>query len=93
MSDDVSMLRVKVDALGRVTIPVKVRRMLGIEFEDYVYMSTDGMSIKIFKRDKKELESRIKYIENIASDSEDITINEYRQLCEIMNKLKLEEVD
>ncbi len=93
MSNEVSMLRVKVDLLGRVTIPVKVRRMLNIDCEDYVYMSTDGASVKIFKKDKKELENHIKYIEETASDSEDITINEYRQLCEIMNKLKNEEAD
>ena len=90
---DVSMLKVKMDALGRVTLPVKLRRMLGMEVLDYVYMTTDGVSIKIFKRDKKELQAHIRYIEETASDSEDITINEYRQLCEIMNKLKNEEAD
>lgn len=90
MSNDISMLKVRVDALGRVTIPVKVRRMLNIEFEDYVYMSTDGTTIKIFKKDKNELTNRIKYIEEVAGDSEDITVSEYRQLCEIMNKLKIE---
>ena len=90
---DVSMLKVKMDALGRVTLPVKLRRMLGMEVLDYVYMTTDGASIKIFKRDKKELLAHIKYIEETASDSENISISEYRQLCEIMNKLNLEEAD
>ena len=80
-------------ALGRVTLPVKLRRMLGMEVLDYVYMTTDGASIKIFKRDKKELLAHIKYIEETASDSENISISEYRQLCEIMNKLNLEEAD
>ena len=93
MSNDVSMLRVKVDALGRVTLPVKVRKMLGIDYEDFVYMTSDGVSLKIFKRDNKELQAHIKYIEEVASDSEDITISEYRLLCDIMNKLNLEEVE
>lgn len=90
---DVSMLKVKMDALGRVTLPVKLRRMLGMEVLDYVYMTTDGASIKIFKRDKKELQAHINYIAEVASDSEDISISEYRVLCDIMNKLNLEEVE
>lgn len=88
MNNDVSMITVKVDALGRITVPVKVRRMLGIECEEYVYMSTNGRELKIFKLDKNELANHIKYIMETASDSEDITITEYRQLCEIMSKLR-----
>lgn len=86
--NDVSMITVKVDALGRITVPVKVRRMLGIECEEYVYMSTNGRELKIFKLDKNELANHINYVMETASDSEDITINEYRQLCEIMSKLR-----
>lgn len=88
MNNDVSMITVKVDALGRITVPVKVRRMLGIECEEYVYMSTNGRELKIFKLDKNELANHINYVMETASDSEDITINEYRQLCEIMSKLR-----
>lgn len=88
MNNDVSMITVKVDALGRIPVPVKVRRMLGIECEEYVYMSTNGRELKIFKLDKNELANHINYVMETASDSEDITINEYRQLCEIMSKLR-----
>lgn len=88
MSRDVSILTVKVDELGRVTLPARIRRMLGIECKEEVYISTNGREVKIFKQDKNELANYIRYIEETASDSEDITINEYRQLCEIMSKLK-----
>lgn len=89
--NDVSMLMVRVDDLGRVTIPARIRRMLGIKCKECVYISTDGLSVKIVKQDKNELANHIKYIEENANDSENITINEYKILCEIMSKLKGED--
>lgn len=85
---NICLISVKVDSAGRVTIPATTRRILDIKLGEYVCMSSDGECIKIFKHDKEELRRHIKYIEGIANDSENITITEYKQLCEIMNKLE-----
>ena len=79
--------KVRVDNIGRIYLSVNIRNPLGIECGEYVDVKTNGEVIIISKPNNVDLTSHIKAIQEVASDSERITISEYRQLCDIMNKL------
>lgn len=78
---------VRVDNIGRIYLSVKMREPLGIECGEYVDVKTNGNVIVISNPNTVDLRTHIKVIQEAASDSGNITISEYRQLCELMNKL------
>lgn len=51
MTNNVPMVEVRMDDLGRVWIPAQIRRILGIDYGDVVNVTSDGESIKILKKE------------------------------------------
>ena len=78
----------KVDVLGRVTIPKHVRKMLGIDGKDRVEVMYDNTQLIIPKVDVLEIGNSMDKIMNIADNSGAITYNEFVKLNEIFDKLR-----
>lgn len=56
--------RLKVDELGRITIPIEIRRMLGIKPREFINVEYDNESVVIpIQRENvnRELDTVIKY--------------------------------
>ena len=83
-----SFFEMKVDALGRVTIPSRVRRVLNIERNETVIMNYDMEKLEVRKKDTKLIDNCIHNILSVADNSEDLTITAYRQLQDILAKLQ-----
>jgi AbrB family looped-hinge helix DNA binding protein len=78
---------IRIDELGRVYIPVSIRRKLDIDMGDKVDIYLEDNTIKIVKTDTSFLDHYIHNIKDVASDSRYITNKEYEALCEILGKL------
>ena len=75
-----------VDKLGRVTIPVQTRRLLGINEGEQVGYSVEDNKMAIFNKNKANtttVDDVIRRLEN----SEDVTKEEYIQVCNIICKV------
>ena len=88
---DGSFLNVKLDGASRLVIPVSVRRALDIQAYDVLKLSFNGKYLKIYKEDPEAVDKSVKEIINIASDSPNITLGEYKELSRLLNKLIAEE--
>ena len=78
----------KVDVLGRVTIPKHVRKMLGIDERHLIDVMYDETQLIIPKVDVLEIGNSMDKIMNIADNSSAITYNEFVKLNEIFDKLR-----
>lgn len=78
----------KVDQLGRITIPIGVRRNLGIIEGKRVDVRYDNEKLEVLKASSKDINGSIEDIERAAKENKGVTANEYKQLKEILNKLK-----
>lgn len=92
------MKTIKIDEIGRVVIPIDMRRKLDINPGDRIDISLDGHTINIVKTDISYIENYIHDIKDIAWNSNSITSKEYTSLCDILSKLEAsckrgEEVD
>jgi bifunctional DNA-binding transcriptional regulator/antitoxin component of YhaV-PrlF toxin-antitoxin module len=76
-----------VDKLGRVTLPIDMRRMLNIDIGDPVYISFDGKVINVFKHDASALKASIGCVLENAYDSYDLTSSEFEELTRLLDKL------
>lgn len=90
----------RVDELGRVVIPVDIRKKLDINYGDKLEIFLEDNIIGMTKPDITNIVVSIGEIMDIAGESGKITRTEYGQLCSILNKLrasyeqvKKEEVD
>ena len=83
-----SFYEAKLDSVGRLTIPVRVRKVLDIERNGTVILNFDNEKLEVRKKDYCSLSNSVNNILNAADDSEDLTISEYRQLQEILAKLQ-----
>ena len=79
---------IRIDELGRVVIPIDMRRKLDIHTGDMIDVTLDGHTINIVKTDTSYIENYIHDIEVIAWNSNHITSKEYASLCGLLNKLK-----
>lgn len=79
----------RIDELGRICIPKNMRDVLDIDSYDRIDIKLDGDKILLSKTDTSELESNIRKVKNLASDSRNhnLTTNEYDNLCQLLDKL------
>ena len=84
-----SYVRVKVDDLGRVTLPIDMRRILNINPHDKLrlYFDEEARAITLIKRDVTDVEKKISEVREIAGDSRILNVVEYEQLCGLLDKL------
>lgn len=75
------------DELGRVTIPVQYRKMLGMKPRGKVRLYFDGDSLKMTAIDVKETNKLINEVKLLVEGSKNIKEGEYINLCEILDKL------
>ena len=80
--------RMKIDALGRVVIPIDIRRQLGMETLDYVEATCDGTGVRFQKEDTSELDIQIRGVLIEAKESYKLTGTDYEVLQEILGKLR-----
>lgn len=81
-----------VDGLGRVTIPIHTRRMLGIKEYDQVGYSVEDNKLCIFNKNDAattSIDDVIRKLEN----SEDVTKEEYIQVCNTLCKVMQLDID
>lgn len=83
-----SFFEMNVDGLGRVTIPARVRRILGIDIHSKVVINFDNEKLEIRKKDANLINNSINNILNVTNNSEELTVSEYKQLEEILSKLE-----
>ena len=83
-------LKLKVDDLGRVTIPKPVRKMLRIKERNEIYVMYDNTKLIIPKVNDLDISESIGDVIRVASDSSAITNKEFSELNKIMDKLKSE---
>lgn len=79
--------RVKVDNLGRVTIPIEIRRKLGIGELEFVEAACDGECVKFYKKDNTELDKIIRGILLEAKENKKVKDEDYKILERILGKL------
>lgn len=75
-----------VDALGRITIPIQTRRLLGISENDQVGYSIEDNKMSIFNKSNARTTTIDDVIKRLE-DSEDVTKEEYIQACNIICKV------
>ena len=78
----------RVDQLGRITIPINVRRDLGIEEGKRVNVRYDNKKLEILRAGNMDIIESIEDIERAARDNNGVTDREFIQLQEILKKLK-----
>ena len=79
----------KVDALGRVTIPKDIRRMLGIDGKNRVVVEHDMTKLIIHKADVlNDVDESMDEVLRMAGNSHSISNKEFDELNEIFDKLK-----
>lgn len=83
-------VKLKVDDLGRVTIPKPVRKMLRIKERNEIYVMYDNTKLIIPKVNDLDISESIGDVIRVASDSSAITNKEFSELNKIMDKLKSE---
>ena len=83
-------VKLKVDDLGRVTIPKPVRKMLRIKERNEIYVMYDNTKLIIPKVNDLDISESIGDVIRAASDSSAITNKEFSELNKIMDKLKSE---
>lgn len=87
MNKNNNSIKVKVDSLGRIVIPVKYRKVLNIYEHDLINLEFDNNKLIIYKPDTGCVRTQIEEIKNVAYDSACITSKEYVELCDILDKL------
>lgn len=75
-----------VDCLGRVTIPIYIRRLLDISENDQVGFGVEDGKIVIFNKNKSATTSVDDVIRKLEN-SGDVTKEEYIQVCNIVSKV------
>ena len=73
----------RIDDLGRVVLPIELRRMLGIEVKDSLEIFVDGDSVILrkYRRDTEKAEM-VEQLENILSYSD------HPEVCDIINEVR-----
>lgn len=79
--------KVKVDSLGRVTIPIEIRRHLGIKPLEKINVVCDGERVIVFKNET-ELDKQIRELMVGLEGTSKLSNKEYDTLCEILEKLR-----
>lgn len=77
----------KIDNLGRVVIPIEIRRQLGMETLEKVEATCDGTCVKFQKKDTTELDIKIRQVLCEAKVSQKLTNTDFEVLKEILGKL------
>lgn len=82
-------IRVKVDDLGRVTLPIDMRRILDIKIHDKLLLSFDeeNGAITLIKRQKSEAIKKINEVKELVDDSRRLDEGERDALHELLDKL------
>lgn len=85
MSD--SYILACMDELGRVVIPIQMRKMLGMKPRNNVRLCFNGESIKLTAIDESETSKLVNEVKQLAEGNKNIKEGEYNNLCEILDKL------
>ena len=82
-------VRVKVDDLGRVTLPIDMRRMLDIKAHDKlkIFFDEENGTITLIKREKSEAVKKINEVKELVDDSRRLDEGERDALHELLDKL------
>lgn len=79
----------KLDGLGRITIPKDIRRMLGIDGKNRVVVEHDMTKLVIHKADVlSKIDDIMDEVLRVAGNSYVISNKEFEELNEIFDKLK-----
>lgn len=85
MSDNYMI--VHMDELGRVVIPVQIRKRLNMRTSGKVKLSFDNTSVRISAINMTKLHKQIIEFKELANNNKNINDLEYDKLCEILDKL------
>lgn len=82
-------IRVKVDDLGRVTLPIDLRRMLDIRVHDKLLLTfnEETGTIELIKREKCEAAKKINEVKELIDDGRRLSGIERETLLELLDKL------
>lgn len=80
--------RTKVDKVGRVVIPIEIRRKLGIGLNEHIEAACDGDCVKFYKSRDTELDKNIRGILLVAEEDNKINDEDYEILKRILGKLR-----
>lgn len=82
-------IRVKVDDVGRVTLPMDMRRMLNIKMHDKLLLTFDEETgvITLIKREKSEAVKKINEVKELVDDSRRLSEGEREVLHDLLEKL------
>ena len=82
-------IRVKVDDLGRVTLPIDLRRMLDIRVHDKLLLTfnEETGTIELIKREKSEAVKKINEVKELIDDSRRLSEGEREVLHDLLEKL------
>lgn len=81
-------IKKKVDALGRITLPIEYRRTLGIEVHDEVNLEFSENGIFVYKQtEKDELISKLNDVMLAVNDCKEIDPSEVATVVSILSKL------
>jgi bifunctional DNA-binding transcriptional regulator/antitoxin component of YhaV-PrlF toxin-antitoxin module len=82
-------IRVKVDDLGRVTLPIDLRRMLDIRVHDKLLLTfnEETGAIELIKREKCEAVKKINEVKELIDDGRRLSGIERETLLELLDKL------
>ena len=78
----------KVDSLGRITIPIGIRRDLGLTEGEYVSVSVNGDVLEIRNARDYKLNNKINQLLDKAEKSNKFSKDELSTLNEMMDRLK-----
>ena len=84
-------ITLKVDPLGRITIPSQYRKALGMYPCESIKMEYKGNELVLWKPSKSDLEMYIDKLMHVAKKSGTLTEVEYAELEMITNKLAKED--
>ena len=82
-------IRVKVDDLGRVTLPIDLRRMLDIRVHDKLLLTfnEETGTIELIKREKSEAVKKINEVKELIDDGRRLSEGEREVLHDLLEKL------
>ena len=86
-----SYLIAHMDELGRVTIPVQLRKMLGMQPRGNVRLYFDNESITLTAIKPTEVNRKIHEFKEMMDGNRNLTTLEYDKLCELLDKLNRED--
>lgn len=84
-----AIMEMKIDDIGRVTIPKKIRHALDFQPNDRVEFTINEDKLELRKKNPSVLNKNINYVLNEAKNAEVLSRSEFEQLEKILDKIKL----